>query len=88
MNSWFIRNSGKNIIFNSLKRQRMSLICSRNAAFSDLFKDKEKTAEKIYADKQERELLKKLLKKLASEEVHEKPKEKPENEKLKVSLIK
>jgi hypothetical protein len=53
---------------NRIKLRSMGLFQGFNRfqfrSFGDSFKDKEKSAEKIYIDKHERELMKKLLEKL------------------------
>jgi hypothetical protein len=69
----------KKFSLNSQLVSKFSFVNFRAARFSDL-KDKERTEEKIYIDKRERELMKKLLDKLnAGEKEEVKPKKENES---------
>lgn len=68
----------KKFSLNSQILKKLSFVNFRAARFGD-FKDKERTEEKIYIDKRERELMKKLLEKLNTGEKEE-VKPKKENE--------
>jgi len=69
----------KKFSLNSQSLTKLSFVNFRAARFGD-FKDKERTEEKIFIDKRERELMKKLLDKLNTGEKEEVKEPKKENE--------